>query len=317
MNFGEKIKAGIKKIPFAKWILAKSHVTTLPGFNGVPIHDVVQFFYKQVQTIGMTERASAISFNFVMAIPPAIIFLFTLIPFFPITHTFQNELFSLIKDVIPGEKNNAVIIKFLKDFINNPRNGLLSIGFILSLFFSSNAMMGIMRSFDKNYAGFKKRKGLQQRLVAIKITLLLYFFVLSSVILLVAREAVLKWLGINNTTILSVINNFRWLVIILLFFACVSFIFKHAPSVHKKWKLINAGSVLASLLMLIMTFAFSWWVTHFSNYDRLYGSISTILIIMVLIFINSLILLIGFELNVSIYSLKAQEEEKLEINNEI
>ena len=317
MNVGEKIKAGIKKIPFVKWILAKSHVTTLPGFNGVPICDVVQFFSKQVQTIGMTERASAISFNFVMAIPPAIIFLFTLIPFFPITHTFQNELFSLIKDVIPGEKNNAVIIKFLKDFINNPRNGLLSIGFILSLFFSSNAMMGIMRSFDKNYAGFKKRKGLQQRLVAIKITLLLYFFVLSSVILLVAREAVLKWLGINNTTILSVINNFRWLVIILLFFACVSFIFKHAPSVHKKWKLINAGSVLASLLMLIMTFAFSWWVTHFSNYDRLYGSISTILIIMVLIFINSLILLIGFELNVSIYSLKAQEEEKLEINNEI
>jgi membrane protein len=317
MSVGEKIKAGIKKIPIVKWVLQKSHVTTLPGFNGVPIYDVVQFFFKQVQTIGMTERASAISFNFVMAIPPAIIFLFTLIPFFPITHAFQNELFSLIKDVIPGEKNNAVIIKFLKDFINNPRNGLLSLGFILSLFFSSNAIMGIMRSFDKNYAGFKKRKGLQQRLVAIKITLLLYLFVLSSVILLIAREAVLKWLGINNSTLLNVINNFRWLVIILLFFACVSFIFKHAPSVHKKWKLINAGSVLASILMLIMTFAFSWWVTHFSNYDRLYGSISTILIIMVLIFINSLILLIGFELNVSIYSLKAQEEEKQELNNEI
>jgi membrane protein len=130
---------------------------------------------------------------------------------------------------------------------------------------------------------------------------------------MVAREAVLKYLGLNNSVILSLINNFRWVVIILLFFSCISFIYKHAPSVHKKWKLINAGSVVATLLMLLMTFAFSWWVTNFSNYDRLYGSISTILIIMVLIFVNSLILLVGFELNVSIYSLKAQADDKIQL----
>ena len=316
MSLGSTIKSVFKSIPPIRWAVNKSKVTTLPGFNGVPVYDVVVFFAKQVQTIGMTERASAISFNFVMALPPAIMFLFTLIPFFPITKSFQTELFSLIKDVIPGDKNNYAIIHFLKDFINNPRNGLLSLGFLLALFFSSNAMMGIMRSFDKNYVGFKKRKGLQQRLVAIKITMLLYIFVLSSVLLLVAREAVLKYLGLNNSVVLSLINNFRWVVIILLFFSCISFIYKHAPSVHKKWKLINAGSVVATFLMLLMTFAFSWWVTNFSNYDRLYGSISTILIIMVLIFVNSLILLVGFELNVSIYSLKAQADDKVQLLSE-
>jgi membrane protein len=301
MTFLQKILLRIEALPVVSFVIKKSKTTSLPGFNGIAIYDVILFFFGQVKTIGMTERASAVAFNFVMAIPPAIIFLFTLIPFIPITMEFQEEMFSLIRDVIPGEKNNAAVIKFLEDFINNPRNGLLSLGFVLSLFFSSNAMMGIMRSFDKNYIGFKKRNGLQTRLVAIKITLILYVFVFA-----------LKWLGITDETVLTVINNLRLLVVVLLFFASISIIYRYAPSVHKKWKLINPGSILATFLMLLMTFAFSWWVTNFGNYNQLYGSISTILIIMALIFINSLVLLIGFELNVSISSLRKIADERKE-----
>lgn len=302
----EKIKNRFLSLSLVKWVLNKSRTTTLPGFGGLHIYEVVAFFFKQVQTIGMTERASAIAFNFVMAIPPAIIFLFTLIPNLPVTNAFEQELYSLIRDVIPGDNNNTILIEFLKDFINNPRNGLLSLGFILSLYFSSNAMMGIMRSFDKNYVGFKKRKGWQKRMVALQITCLLYLFVFASLIALIAREVVLKWLGVQNETIISLIANFRWVVIILLFFACISFIYRQAPSVHKKWKLINPGSVIATFLMVLTSLALSWWMSNFSQYNQLYGSISIVLIIMVLIFINSLILLIGFELNVSINSLHTQ-----------
>ena len=304
----------IEKLPPVAWVLTKSKSTSLPGFEGVPIFDVVRFFIKQVQTIGMTERASSIAFNFVMAIPPAIIFLFTLIPYLPITQAFQLELYGLIKDVIPGERDNAILIGFLQDFINNPRNGLLSLGFVLSLYFSSNAMMGIMRSFDKNYVGFTKRKGFHRRMVALKITGLLYLIVFSSLAILIARDVVLKWLGIENEQLIALIMNLRWFVIVLLFFFCISFIYRHAPSVQKKWRLLNPGSVLATLLMLVMTIALSWWVSRFSNYNQLYGSIGTELIIMVLIFINSLILLIGFELNVSIYSLQSQAKEKQEMS---
>jgi len=304
----------IEKLPPVAWVLTKSKSTSLPGFEGVPIFDVVRFFIKQVQTIGMTERASSIAFNFVMAIPPAIIFLFTLIPYLPITQAFQLELYGLIKDVIPGERDNAILIGFLQDFINNPRNGLLSLGFVLSLYFSSNAMMGIMRSFDKNYVGFTKRKGFHRRMVALKITGLLYLIVFSSLAILIARDVVLKWLGIENEQLIALIMNLRWFVIVLLFFFCISFIYRHAPSVQKKWRLLNPGSVLATLLMLVMTLALSWWVSRFSNYNQLYGSIGTVLIIMVLIFINSLILLIGFELNVSIYSLQSQAKEKQEMS---
>jgi len=316
MKGGNKLVDFSIQLPFVNWLIHKSKTTTLPGFSGIPIYQVVSFFIRQVQTIGMTERASAIAFNFVMAIPPATIFLFTLIPYLPITQSLQQELYKLIKDIIPGERNNAVLINFLQDFINNPRNGLLSIGFILSLYFSSNAMMGIMRSFDKNYAGFKKRSNWQRRKAALRLTVLLYVFVMASLVALIAREVVLEWLGIENASLRALLSNLRWSVIFLLFFGCISSIYRLAPSVHKKWKLINPGSIVATSLMLITSGALSWWVANFSNYNQLYGSISTVLIIMILIFINSLILLIGFELNVSIYSLKsARADERLDAEN--
>lgn len=305
-----KIGNRIAALPLVSTIINKSKTTSLPGFRGIPLYDVVLFFVGQVRTIGMTERASAIAFNFVMAIPPAIIFLFTLIPFLPISTKIENQLYELIKDVIPGEKDNAVLISFLKDFINNPRNGLLSLGFILSMFFSSNAVMGIMRSFDKNYIGFRKRTDLQKRGTALKITMVLFVLVFASILLLIAQGSVLEWVGIDNSTVRSIILNARWVVIVFLFFASISYIYRHAPAVHKKWHLVNPGSILASFLMLLMTVLFSWWVGRFGNYNQLYGSIGTVLILMILIFINSLVLLIGFELNVSISSLKKIADER-------
>lgn len=309
MSLFKKIGTKITSSAPARSIVHKSKKTSLPGFRGIPLYDVVMFFIQQVRTVGMTERASAISFNLVMAIPPAIIFLFTLIPLLPISNEFEESLYSLIRDVVPGEKNNANVIHFLKDFINHPRNGLLSLSFVLSMFFSSNAMMGIQRSFDKNYIGFKKRKGFQKRLSALKVTFIIYILVFISVMLLVAQGKVLNLFDLSSG-IKEMIINTRWVIVILLFFYCISYIYKHAPAIHKKWRLINPGSILATVLMLIMTLLFSWWVSRFGTYNQLYGSIGTVLILMALIFINSLVLLIGFELNVSITSLKKIADER-------
>ncbi|MES1214803.1 MAG: YihY/virulence factor BrkB family protein [Bacteroidota bacterium] len=310
MKFLNKIENKITSSVFVTFLIKKSKATRLPGFRGIPLFDVVKFFLKQVRTVGMTERASSIAFNFVMAIPPAIIFLFTLIPFIPISFLFEEQLYGLIRDVVPGEKNNSVLIKFLHDFINNPRSGLLSLGFILSIFFSSNAIMGIMRSFDKNYHGFKKRNDFQKRVMALQITMVLFGFMFLSILLLVGQGAVLKWIGIKSLLVRQIIENARWLVIIFLFFGCISYIYRHAPAVHKKWRMINPGSILATFLMILFTLGFSYWVNNFGQYNKLYGSIGTVLILMLLIYFNSLVLLIGFELNVSITSLKKIADER-------
>jgi membrane protein len=245
-----------------------------------------------------------------MAIPPACIFLFTLIPFLPI-EGFKSQLFELIRDLIPGENNNAAIISFLEDFTGRRRNDLLSVGFILALFFSSNAMIGIMRSFNKmEYIGFSRRHFLHDRWVAIKLTLILFLIILLSIAAMVSRGAVLSWLGVKDPTVRLIIFNLRWVVIVLLFFFNISFIYKHAPSVHKKWKLINPGSILATFMMIVFTMVFSWYMANFGNYNKLYGSIGSVLILMLLIYFNSLVLLIGFELNVSISSLRRLSDQR-------
>lgn len=309
-EFVSKIKTTLSTSAPVEFLRRKSKVIILPGFRGIPLYDVIKFFWGQVMTTGMTERASAVAFNFVMAIPPMIIFMFTLIPFLPISKQFELELYGLIRDVIPGERNNASIIKFLQDFINNPRNDLLSLGFLLSAFFSSNAMIGIMRSFDQNYVGFKKRGEIQTRLVALKMILVVYVLLIMCILAMIAQGAVLKWIGIKDATTRILIDYFRWVVIIVLFQVIISYIYRNAPAVHKKWKMLNPGSILATVLMLLCTVLFSWYVTNFGNYNQLYGSIGTILILMILIYFNSLVLLIGFELNVSIAALKRIADER-------
>ncbi len=310
MSFFNNIEQKIFNSALVNFLAAKSKQFSLPGFRGVSFYEVWMFFWKQVHKIGMTERASAIAFNFTMAIPPAIIFVFTLVPFMPISKEFIEQLFTLIRDVIPGQKDNSPLISFLNDFISRPRNGLLSLGFILALFFSSNAMMGIMRSFDKNYIGFNKRTDFQNRVIAIRLTLIFYVLILVAIFIIAMQGQVLHWLEIKNKNLVMIILNLRWFVIILLFFYIISFIYKYAPAVHKRWKLINPGSILATFLMLLFTMFFSWWINNYANYNQLYGPISTVLILMLLIYFNSLVLLIGFELNVSISSLKKIAEER-------
>jgi len=294
----------------ANWLIRQSQKIRLPGFQGIPLYDVLKFFFLQIRKVGITERAAAISFNCVMAIPPIIIFLCTLIPYLPISNEFIRQLHGLIRDVIPGEKNNSAIIKFIDDIIKKPKNDLLSIGFLLALFYSSNAVMGIMRAFDKNYIGFKKRKIINRRVAALQLTSVLFVLMFASLLVLIMQSSVLKLFGLKSAMVRQLIGRARWVVIVLLFFSSVSYIYRYAPFVHKRWKMINPGCILATTLMLLFTLFFSYWVNNFSNYNKLYGSISTILILMLLIYFNSVVLLIGFELNVSISSIKHEADER-------
>jgi membrane protein len=296
----------ISSFPIA-FLLRKTKHLYLPGFEGVPLYDVIKFFLKQVKTVGLTERASAIAYNFIMAIPPSFLFLFTLVPHLPFISkkSIKKELHSLILDIIPAKVHNEYLIKFVDSFLDDAKIGLLSFGFILALFFASNAMMGLMRSFNKNYIGFEKRRDIHNRWMAIKLTSLIFLLVLGCLILLITQGAVLKLLGIQSADLREIIYYVRWIFIITLVYYSIAFIYKFAPAVEKRWKLISPGTILGTFLSILSTLGFSYFVDTFGKYNALYGSIGTIIVFMALIYINSLVLLIGFELNVSIKSLKS------------
>ncbi|HET9055995.1 MAG TPA: YihY/virulence factor BrkB family protein [Chitinophagaceae bacterium] len=308
----KKIERIIVTLPLISFIIRQSKLISLPGFEGVPLFDVIKFFFRQVRQVGLNERASAIAYNFIMAIPPACLFLFTVIPHLPFINkkTIKEQLHTLILDVIPAKVHNQNIIKFIDSFLDQSRFGLLSFGLILSLFFASNAMMGLMRSFNKNYIGFEKRTNLHQRWMAIKLISLIFGLVLGCLILLISQGAFLKWIGIRDMRLLSFIKFFRWIFIVGLIFYSIAFIYKYAPATQKKWRLVSPGSLLATTLSISATLGFSLFVNNFGRFNALFGSIGTVIMLMILIFINSLSLLIGFELNVSIKSLKAISDER-------
>ena len=306
----ERLLVTSKPIAF---LIRKSKQFTIPGFQGLPLFDVVRFFFIQVNKIGLNERAAAISFNAIMAIPAACIFLFSVVPYLPVSEQFKTELLALTKDLTPNEKTYRLVETFLNDFFKKSRGGLLSFGILLVIFYASNAMMGIIRTFDKSIL-YAKTHFIHKRWKAIKLTLLLILLVICSVLFLIGHDALQKilrhYFHFNKDNWLWWWEGTRWLVIILLIFFGISIIYRYAPSVEKKWNFISPGSLLATFLTLASTIIFSFWVTHFGSYNKVYGSIGTVLIIMILIDFNALILLIGFELNVSITYLLQQVETR-------
>ncbi len=302
----------LRSAPIA-FLLRKSKKWIVPGFRGLPVYDVVGFFLKQVNKLGLNERAAAISFNLIMALPAAVLFLFSLLPYLPQPDKLELQILALFKDISP----NSDTFKFIKNIVDGllaKHVGVFSFGFILLVFYASNAMMGIIRTFDKSIHENKKIF-LYKRWRAIRLTLILIVLVLISTLLLLLGRTQLIYLlkhvfNLQKETRVSWWNATRWLIIVALLYYGIAFIYKFAPSVKKRWNLLSPGSILSTILTLTTTILFSYWVNNFASYNKVYGSIGTVLIIMLLIYINSLILLIGFELNVSITYLTKEAEER-------
>lgn len=287
--------------------------TVLPGFHGVPLYDAVVFFVAQVKKSNLVTRAKAISFDFAMAIPALLISIFTLIPYMPISKQFTKELLRLTRHITPNQNSYNFVNSFLQDFLNTPRVGLMSFGFVLVVFYASNAMVSIIRTFDNAiYQHHRRKNFIRKRIKAIRLTIVVLGLFMGSILLLLGQgilfDHLMKWLKVKGSDVVWV-AALRWVITIGLFFYSISFIYKYAPSVKKRWPIITPGSVLASFLMLATTSLFSFWVNHFNNFNKVYGSIGTILILMLLIYLNSLILLIGFELNLSITLLKPKPQD--------
>jgi membrane protein len=294
------------------YLRRKSKTWVPPGFQGISVYEVLKYYIKEFSIPGLTERAAAISYNFIMSVPPTCLFLFTLIPNLPFVSKkgLKIQLHTLITDIIPARTNNRGLIEFVDSFINGSKIGLISFTFILSLFFASNAVMGLMRSFNKDYIGFQKIKGLKKRWIALKLTVLLFGLLMLCLILLLVQNDVLNMIGIKDMHIKHLILYGKWIFIIGLIFYSYAFIYKYAPSTKKRWKLVSPGAVIATSLSIIATIGFSAFVNNFGRYNILYGSIGSVMVLMIMIFLNSMVVLIGFEFNVSINSLKSIAEEK-------
>jgi membrane protein len=309
-----KLERKIYNSPAFRFLVSRSRKMSLPGLNGISVYEIITFFVGQVKKVGLIDRARSIAFSFLIAIPAAAIFICTLIPYLPVHKKILQQMLLLTKDITPNQNTYLLVSQFLEDFLAKPRVGLLSFGFVLALFYSSNAMMGIMRSFNKSLVYNVHRNPLATRWMAIKLTTLVLCMVIGSVIILGTQAELLRtWLHefhISSHNAHWLLRTVRWVVVIPLFYVAIACIYKYGPAVKKRWKLFSPGTFLAALLTILTTLAFSYWVNRFGNYNKIYGSIGTVMILMLLVYFNSLVLLIGYELNVSIYHLKVMAGER-------
>ncbi len=306
-----KIQRILVQNKFITFINSWSKKVTLPGFYNLSINEVTQFFVKQIATTSIGQRAAAISYNFIIAIPAGFLFLFTIVPHLPktIRTNFEVGLFKIITAYFtPTPASAKWLHNSIDDFLNTERGTLSIVGLFLVLWATSNAMIGIKQSFDQTILIKKERNFFQKRFNAIKLTSLLMFIVIACVSLLITEGffigSIAKLFSLKGATTKIIFKFLDWFIIIGITIVSIGAIYRYAPNVHKRWALITPGSILTTFLLLLTTFLFSYWVSNFSNYNKLYGSLGSVIILMILIYFNSLVLLIGFELNNSIRNIK-------------
>jgi membrane protein len=290
------------RFKFYQNFIAWSKSYSLPGFHPLSLHEVVSFFYREIQERTLLNRASALAFNFMLAFFPATIFLFTLIPFIPVRN-FQAKLLTTISTILP---RNAYLTfqATIEDIVRHHNGKLLSLGFITALYFATNGISNLMRAFNRSSLIVEKRSWLKRRRIALMLTLVISISLLVAVTLLIAGEAMITFIrhqvDSHGHFWIYLIKFARWVIVTGIFFVSISLLYRYGPANKQKWKFFSIGSVIATLLAILTSQGFSFYINNFSSYNKLYGSIGTLIILMLWLYLNSLILLIGFELNASL-----------------
>jgi len=283
--------------------LIRARKISFPGFDGIPLYDVMLFFYRSLVDGSLTTRASAIAFSFFLALFPATIFLFTLIPYIPIRN-FQAGLFLLIHDLLP-ESTFLVVDETIQDILMRPRGGLLSLGFLMALIFASNGLVTMMNAFDSSLHTVEKRNWMGQRVISVILLFVLSVLLALAIALIILGQYAINYLDNESSLVGSRLTYYllsvgRWVITVSLFFFAYSSLYFFAPAKKMRWRFISPGGTLATILSIVVLAGFGFYITRFGQYNKLYGSIGTLLVVLLLCYLLSLILLIGFELNNSI-----------------
>jgi membrane protein len=274
----------------------------LPGFEGVPVSEVLIFIAKGLRKGVLVTRASSIAFNLLMALLPSSIFLFTLIPFIPIPN-FQQELIRLFESIIPVNAFNFLETTII-DVITRKSGSLLIIMFIATVIFSTNGIHAIINAFVVSSHDFKSRTWVDQRKISVILLIIILFMIAIAGFLVIFGKSLIDKLvdlKIFETNIeLYILLFLKWILVIGLLFLAISSLYYLAPARRSDFKFISPGSLMATILFIITSLGFSVYVNNFGQYNKLYGSIGTLMVILLWLYLNSIALLIGFELNVSI-----------------
>ena len=298
------------------------HVS-LPGNKGVPLYDVLRYFLVGIFNGDLTQRAKGLAYSFLTALPPLLIFFFTLVAFFPVDGV-QTELLAQMGTIVP-EKIMTPLTDTVNDIMGHRHTTLLSVGFISSIMLAANGLMGVISSLNFANRSVETRPYVQRYLLSVGMVFVLYVVVVLTLALLVWHKFMLQliytqgWLNDSEANTM-LFNVGRWLVLSLATLFAVSLIYYWAPVKRQRVGFFSAGSVLATAMFFVLSWGLGVYLNNFSRYNLLYGSIGTLLMLMFWVYFNCIVLLVGYELNISIYNgslVKKNRESRRQIRQRL
>ena len=305
-----EINDTLQKIPVINKIAKWTNQLKLPGLDGFTLYDLLSLYSIGILKGTFSSRAGAIAFSFFMAIFPFLLFILNLIPFVWFIDNFQQELLNYLEDLLPPQTSGLFQDIFF-DIANNPRAGLLSFVFLLSIFLMSNGVNAIFTGFEFSYHTKINRTIIRQYMVAVFVAIIVAILLLIAVIATIYLSFVIdqfKSIGVVGDSLLLARYG-RYAILILVLMLGISTLYYFGTKEGKKSRFFSLGSFFTTILIILTTYFFSIYVENFSAYNKLYGSIGALLILMLYIWLNSNILLLGFELNGTLYNLKQKSNK--------
>ncbi len=303
-----EIEERLRKIPVLRSFVNWAKTVKLNWLSGLSLYDLLELYIIGLTEGALSNRAGAIAFSFFMALFPFALFILNLIPFIPI-EGFQEDFLAFVADGVPPNTFYA-IKNIINDILHNSHSGLVSSGFLLSIFLMANGLNAILGGFENSKHVLVKRGFFHQYFVAVGMSLFMAILLILTVAIIVVFEVVIQHLNAKDflSERIPLIVMGRYAFLILMILITTSVLFKFGTKNQENRSFISIGSVFTTILTIISSYFFGVWVIRFSKYNELYGSIGTLLIVMFYIWINCMILLLGFELNEVINKLKKRKE---------
>jgi membrane protein len=291
------------EIPLIKKILFWSKKIILPGFQGIPIYYILRFIAEELEKDSLDTRANAMAFSFFLSLFPAIIFLFTLMPYLGISEELTEYLNETLTKLLPSS-GSTYLIGIIHDITSIRREGLLSFGILLAIYFSSSGILTMMAGFEKTHLeGHNRRSYYSKLLLSIVLTVVLFLLTLASGILIILGNQISSFAdSYFETSIYSTLflSFFRYLIAFILIYIIFSILYNYGSTQKKKIGFLNTGSLLSTILSILTSLLFAFFVDNFGRYNELYGSIGALIVVLLWLKFNCLVILLGYELNTSI-----------------
>lgn len=299
----EEIENKLNSIPVVRQLVAFGKTIKLASLEGLSLYDILELYVIGIFKGAFSYRASAVAFSFFMALFPFALFILNLIPYIPLEN-FQKDFLQFVAEGVPPNTYDA-IAQIINDIMNNSHQGLLSSGFILSILLMTNGVNAVLGGFEMSAHITITRGFFKQYFIALALSLLLSLLLILTVSAIVIAEVMIQKINIHGYIAdVAVIEWSRYGFLILMILITTSILYKFGTKETYKISFIGYGAVLTTLLIVVSSYIFGVYVEKFARYNELYGSIGTLLVLMFYIWINCMVLLLGFELNATISKLK-------------